>query len=688
LTHEETGEICTAVSRSNDGGFTSCVTIVRRIVAALGGYAFLGGLVSFLGWACDVPRLANWDGSGIAIKPNAALAAMSAGAGLIALTRGYRRWTKALGALVALLGGTAILQHWLQINLGVDTPSMFDRTWGRVSVAYAGRMGPPSAISWTIIGVALVRASWAENPARSASVTFFGLTTAGIASLPLVGYLYGAKSLYSLPFTTAISLQTATFIFAVSLGLIVGSYERDPMRLILDAGPAGALLRRIVPALVLIPIAIGFVGVQGERAGAHDGAFGSALRTLVEIALFLLLLWLTGNTIRREARRRSEAHAALHSSEQSLREADRRKDEFLAVLAHELRNPLAPIRSAAELMKLDVPAGSRLAKCRGVIDRQVSHMARLLDDLLDAGRIANGKLELRKEKVELARVIRTAVETCAPLIEKAQHELTVSLPPQPILLDADPVRLAQLFGNLLNNACKYTRGGGHVVVEGTVNGSEAVVTVRDDGVGIPASRLSGVFQMFSGENPSGDRSSTGLGIGLHLVHRLVDMHGGTVTARSAGVDQGSEFVVRLPALVEHGEPSGAPMEACSRAKSQARRVLVVDDNEDAATGLAMLLQAVGNEATVAQDGPDAIEKASAYEPDVVLLDIGLPGMSGYDVCRTLRDQRGGRRPLVIALTGWGQDEDRRKSAAAGFDGHLVKPVSLEALQEVLVESGI
>jgi signal transduction histidine kinase len=673
------------VNRSNDGGFTSCVAIVRRIVTALGACAFVGGIVSFLGWATDTPRLAAWDGNGITIQPNTTVAAMASGASLLALTWRRKRLARALGAFVAFIGGSVIFEHWFQVDLGIDTLLMFGRAWGRASVTFPGRMGPPAAISWTIIGFTLVHASRAENPARSATVPFLGLTTAAIATLSLVGYLYGARSLYSLPFATAIALQTATFIFAVSLGLVIGSHERDPMRLLFDAGPAGALLRRIVPAVVAIPIAIGFIRVLAERAGFFESAFGSALRTLIEIALFLSLLWLAGNAIRREASQRGEAHVALRTSEQSLRDADRRKDRFLAVLAHELRNPLAPIRSAAELMKLDAPADSRLAKCRAVIDRQVSHMARLLDDLLDAGRIANGKLELRKEKVELASVIRAAVETCAPLIEKARHELAVTLPPRPILLEADPVRLAQLFGNLLNNACKYTRGGGHVVVTASLQGQEAVVTIRDDGVGIPENRLSTVFEMFSGETGAPDRSSTGLGIGLHLVHRLVEMHGGTVTARSDGIDQGSEFVVRLPALAELEEPrKAAAGEAASRKTGQSRRVLVVDDNEDAAVGLAMLLEAVGNQATVAPDGPAALEKVSAYEPDVVLLDIGLPGMSGYEVCRTLRDQKCGRRPVVIALTGWGQDEDRRKSAAAGFDGHLVKPVSLEALQQVLI----
>jgi signal transduction histidine kinase/CheY-like chemotaxis protein len=657
--------------------------VVRRIVAALGWYAFVGALASLLGWATDTPWLTDWDRNGISIQPNATVAAMSAAAGLLSLGWGHRPLATVLGAFVAFLGASVLFQHVSRVDLGIDTLLMFGRTWGRTSVASPGRMGPPGAISWTIIGVALVITSRAENPARSATAPFLGLATAGIASLSLVGYLYGAKSLYSVPSATAIALQTATFIFAISLGLVIASYERDPMRLLFDAGPAGALLRRIVPAIVLIPIGIGFIRVLAERAGVFESAFGSALRTLIEIGLFVSLLWITGNTIRREAKQRSDAHAALHASEQSLRDADRHKDEFLAILAHELRNPLAPIRSAVELIKLDVPADSRLAKCRNVIDRQVSHMARLLDDLLDAGRIANGKFELRRQTVELSTVIHAAIETCTPLIESAKHELTVRLPPDPVLIDGDPIRLAQIFGNLLNNACKYTTPSGHLWLWVRLYGDAVVVTVRDTGVGIPASNLTKIFDMFSPGSSLAGKARSGLGIGLHLAHSLVEMHGGTMTAHSEGLGTGSEFVVRLPVLADDKRSPGVSEDESGLVPAPARRVLVVDDNEDAAVGLAMLLQAVGNETTVAQDGLEALEKASAYHPDVVLLDIGLPGMSGYDVCRTLRDQTSDYRPVIIALTGWGQDEDRRRSSAAGFDGHLVKPVSLEALQKVL-----
>lgn len=657
---------------------------MRRAVTALGVYAFIGGIVSFSGWVFDLPRLTDWNASGISIQPNASLAIILASASLVLLARGHLRTATALAALVALVGGATLFEHLSGIDLGIDTPLRFGRTWGHRRITFAGRMGPPGAVSLVLMGVAMILASRPTMPAARRTAALVGLATASVSSLALIGYLYGAIALYSLPSTTAIALPMASFTFAISIGLMVVFSELEPVGLILDKGPAGSLVRRVAPGVIIVPIAIGYVRVLGEQNVPFDTTYGSALRTLVEIVLLLLLLWLTGNTIRREAARRAEAHVALKGSEQSLREADRRKDEFLAILAHELRNPLAPIRSAVELMKFDVPAETRLARCREVVDRQVSHMTRLLDDLLDAGRIAQGRLQLRTQTVEVATVIRMAVETCSPLIEKSGHELSISLLQEPIFLEADAVRLAQVFGNLLNNACKYTTPNGRVWVTATLDGSEVVVTVRDSGDGIPAVQLPRIFDMFSQRGAAADRSS-GLGIGLHLVHSLVEMHNGTVTARSDGPGRGSEFIVRLPALVDR-ESAEVPNARASHESVPVRRVLVVDDNEDAASSLAMLLVAVGNEATVAQDGREALEKASAYDPDVILLDIGLPGMNGYEVCRTLRDKQGGRGPRIIALTGWGQDEDRRKSSAAGFDGHLVKPVSLEALQRALMES--
>jgi len=368
-----------------------------------------------------------------------------------------------------------------------------------------------------------------------------------------------------------------------------------------------------------------------------------------------------------------------------LRQADRRKDEFLAVLAHELRNPLAPVRNAVEVMRLRDVDDPGLGRARDIIDRQVQQMTRLVDDLLDVSRITRGKVELQKESVDLAAVVARAVEISRPLIDARRHELAVTLPPEPVRLEADAARLAQVVANLLNNAAKYTEERGHIWLTVEREGPEAVVRVRDTGVGIPAEMLAQVFDLFTQVTHSLDRSQGGLGIGLTLVRSLVEMHGGGVRAHSGGPGQGSEFVVRLPLLAGRRAAGSGPGAGGRPIESSARRILVVDDNGDAADSLAMLLRLMGNDVRTAPDGPAALEAARAYRPDVVLLDLGLPGMSGYEVCRRLREGHFANGPLVVALTGYGQDEDRRRTREAGFDRHLVKPVNPDELRGVLAE---
>jgi signal transduction histidine kinase/ActR/RegA family two-component response regulator len=377
--------------------------------------------------------------------------------------------------------------------------------------------------------------------------------------------------------------------------------------------------------------------------------------------------------------------AVRKRAEEALQEADRRKDQFLAVLAHELRNPLAPLRNAVEVMRLRDVDDPGLRSARAIIDRQVQQMTRLVDDLLDVSRITRGKVKLHKEPVDLAVVVARAVEISRPLIDARRHDLTITLPPDPVRLDADAIRLAQVVANLLNNAAKYSMEGGHIFLTVERDRGEAVVRVRDTGVGIPAEMLQQVFDLFTQVDRSEDRSQGGLGIGLTLVKSLVEMHGGSVTAHSDGPGRGSEFTVRLPVLIEVGSAdSGLGMNR-RRAESSARRILVVDDNGDAAESLAMLLRMMGNEVRTTHDGPAALEAARAYRPDVVLLDLGLPRMSGYEVCRRLREEQFANGPLIVALTGYGQDEDRRRTNEAGFDHHLVKPVDPDELREVLVE---
>jgi PAS domain S-box-containing protein len=367
----------------------------------------------------------------------------------------------------------------------------------------------------------------------------------------------------------------------------------------------------------------------------------------------------------------------------TLKESDRRKDEFLAMLAHELRNPLAPIRNAVQILRLKGPFLPELEWARDVIDRQVQQMTRLVDDLLDVSRITRGKIELRKERIELVAVVKSAIEASRPLIEKQGHELTVLIPPEPIHLEADLTRLSQVLLNLLDNAAKYTDRGGRIWLTAERQNQQVLIRVKDTGIGIPPQMLPRIFEMFTQVDPSLERSQGGLGIGLMLVRRLVEMHGGTVEAQSAGRGMGSEFVLSFPVVAEERarqEGIGYGQTATIPSKC---RILVVDDNEDSADSVAILLRTMGNEVHVARDGLEAVRAAAAFQPEVVLLDLGLPKLNGFEAASRIRKQPGGGDVVLIALTGWGQPEDRRRSKEAGFDYHLIKPIDFGALQELL-----
>jgi signal transduction histidine kinase len=370
----------------------------------------------------------------------------------------------------------------------------------------------------------------------------------------------------------------------------------------------------------------------------------------------------------------------LRQRTQDLSEANRRKDEFLAMLAHELRNPLAPIRNAVQVVRLLAQNDANLRWAGEVVERQVRHMTRLVDDLLDASRFASGKITLQKEPTELAAVVARAVEAARPNIEGRRQELSVTLLPQRLHVEADPIRLAQVVSNLLNNAAKYTPEGGRIWLAVQREGDEAVLSVRDTGIGIPDEMLSRIFDLFTQVDRTLDRAQGGLGIGLTLVKSLVELHGGSVQAFSKGPNTGSEFVVRLPLLPDTQPPQPARGEGNSQAApSLPRRILVVDDNVDAAESLGKWLEHTGHEVRISHDGDAALEMARTYQPEVVLLDIGLPRMDGYEVARRLREEPATEHALLVALTGWGQAEDRRRSREAGFDHHLTKPADPETL---------
>jgi signal transduction histidine kinase/ActR/RegA family two-component response regulator len=371
----------------------------------------------------------------------------------------------------------------------------------------------------------------------------------------------------------------------------------------------------------------------------------------------------------------------LREREDALREADTRKDEFLATLAHELRNPLAPIRNALEIMRRTVGEDHAASAERQIVERQTEQLVRLVDDLLDVSRITRDRLELRKTRLELAPILEQAVEACQPMPNGDRHRIYMSLPGQPLYLDADPVRLGQVFSNLLNNACKFTPPGGSVRVTAEREGSDAVVRVEDSGIGIPSEQFDRIFQMFARLDQTLERSQSGLGIGLTLAKRLTELHDGSISVRSEGIGRGAEFCVRLPIAVEASRPVARRQLASDEMAGvlQGLKILVVDDNVDAAKTLARLLRMSGAATELAHDGISALECADRFRPQLILLDIGLPQLNGYEVCRRIRCAPWGKGPGIVAVTGWGQEEDRQKSQEAGFDAHLVKPLDPQTI---------
>ena len=424
------------------------------------------------------------------------------------------------------------------------------------------------------------------------------------------------------------------------------------------------------------------------RPGADSADSAEAVRVLGNVTLLerpvrvsTLMSAIRAATRARERQYQIRGHLVERlRAEQSLRKADRRKDEFLATLGHELRNPLAPILTGLQLLKLSAPDNPRSLHACATMERQVNHLMRLVDDLLEVSRITRGVIDMQKEPLDLRSALRTAIETSRPLLEGAAQDLTVDIPDEAMPLIGDPVRLTQVFANLLNNASKYTEHQGHIWLTASSGDGSAVVTIRDNGIGIPASRLTSIFDMFTQVDRSDRRTQGGLGIGLTLVRTLVEMHGGTVEARSRGHNQGSEFTVRLPLRAARARrvPDAIPEQPFPNA-----RIMVVDDNADAADSLRALLAALGATVLVCYSGESALEQVAAFVPHAVLLDIGMPGMDGYEVARQIRSNPAHAGVLLIALTGWGQATDRRRSRRAGIDHHLVKPLNVAKLGALL-----
>lgn len=502
--------------------------------------------------------------------------------------------------------------------------------------------------------------------------------------------------------------------------LIVAPTTRDTevtARLLADAGIEGvacqswrlaeALVRDGVGALMLTDLALdpaGFAGLQRALqaqppwsnlpvlALCRQAVLSPALRdaglrnltvldrpTSTRAMLSAVMTALRGRRWQYQIRDQIDS---LLRAERSLRLADQRKDEFLATLAHELRNPLAPIRTGLQLLAKQPAADEQRKGVTDMMERQMSQLLRLIDDLLEVSRISTGKLVLQRERLDLRRVVDMALEACQPLIERGGHQLTVTLPDREVCVDGDLTRLAQSLSNLVNNAAKYTPDGGRIQVALARDGAEAVLTVADDGIGLPPDMIARVFDMFAQVNRSLERAQGGLGIGLALVRSLVQMHGGQVSAASPGAGQGSTFTLRLPLLQPAPEPEPAAAPAAPAA-GRTLRILVVDDNEDAAAVLAMLLSLGGHEVQVEHGGHAALRTAASFQPHAIFCDVGMPGMGGYEFAARLRLEPRFAGTLLVALTGWGAEEDKRRSRAAGFDEHLTKPASEEVVTALL-----
>ena len=942
----------------------------QNVVLCSGAYALLAGVVTIVGWSLEIPRLTDWNSDGISMFPNTALCSIASGLALIILRgvppRRLLTLTQLLAGFVASVGALTLSQHIFGFDLGIDT-LLFAPSWGQGAAAAPMRIGPPASAAFMLVGIALLlmQRDWRERGISAA----LGVAVIAMGTLSLTGYLYGAQQMYTIPRLTGIAMQTASVLVALGIGVVASVPDREPMRAILDPSAAGMVARRTLPIVILIALTVGGIRVWIQEHGLVGMAFGTALQTLVEMALLTALVWravvmvrqheqerlatehgrsllaaiiessddaivsktldgvvtswnagaertfgyaaseMIGESILRvvpldragdvklilEAIGRGErinqmeverirkdgvridvsltvspirdadgrivgaskiardvtlqkrlaqerehamrqlstlydvgqavaaeldpehvlqmitdaatqlsgaqfgaffdnaidesgehyllhtlsgasraafepfgmprntalfaptfagtgvvrasdirqdpryghnpphrglpeghlpvtsylgvpvvsrtaevfgalflAHASpgifnhdterlvvalaaqaavsldnarLYAAEQRAREtaedSSRAKDEFLAMLGHELRNPLFAVRNAIATMTLHPDRSGRALE---IAQNSVDHLSRLVDDLLDVSRITQGRVTLRRNRISFNELVERAVETARPVFEQRAIMLETEGTRRAIEVDGDAVRLEQVVGNLLTNAAKYSDGGGRVKVILEYKEGRAVLRVRDDGIGISPELLPRVFEMFVQADQALERARGGLGIGLTVVKQLVEMHGGRVTVHSDGLDTGAEFCVQLPAWLAPKEraPDRAPRRA-ARTPSNVR-VLLVEDNRDAADSLMMLLEALGHRVRVANDGPSALEVAAANPPDVMLVDIGLPGMSGYEVATRIRQNSALGGVVLVALTGYGLEEDRRRALAAGFEYHLVKPI--------------
>ncbi|MBX3388062.1 MAG: hybrid sensor histidine kinase/response regulator [Phycisphaeraceae bacterium] len=674
--------MATEQSEHDEGASDGTPSRGQIVVFAAGLYAVLCGAITLIGWFVNQPRLTDWLEDGISMFPVTATCAIACGIGLLLLcprevSQKQRVGAAILGALACALGLATLFEHATMIDLGIDT-FLVRREWGQKAARSLMRMGPPASVSFAALGSSIVLLALGGKWSRRIA-SALGVLCAAIASLSLIGYFYGVDQLFALPKLTGIARQAATAIFAIGIAVVTLVPELGLANLMSRRDGGGVLARRVLPAAVFAAIMIGWLRLQGQDAHLYDTAFGTAIRTLVEIGLFLLLIWWTANGV-------SAAESKLRKSREELRAAldeattmGRFKDEFLATLSHELRNPMTAILGWSGIVRKKMNQGKDVELAHGleVIERNAKLQAQMIDDLLDVSRIAAGKVRLNIQNVDLREVVRSAVDVVKPGAEAKGLSIQVffgtGLPP----IRGDSTRLQQVLFNLLVNALKFTPSGGAVKIECTRIGSAVQIAVADTGVGIEPEFLPHVFERFRQQDAATTKKYGGLGLGLAIVRQLVELHGGRVTAQSEGAGKGATFTITL--LTVDSALSGAqgvtgPGETPNLIGT---RVLVVDDDDDVRDLLNRMLSGCGATVTLARSVDEALEKVECAEPDVLLSDIGMPGKDGYDLVWHLRQR--GIGVYSVALTSFASAGDRARALQAGFDTHVSKPVHTQEL---------
>jgi signal transduction histidine kinase/CheY-like chemotaxis protein len=651
------------------------VIAAARVASAL---VALTGVSVLIGWLFQIPGLTSLYLPGPTLKTNAALClTFNALANLLLIAAdGVQRWWRvvaySLAASAAAVAALTLSEHLLGWDLRIDQLFATEPA-GALATASPNRMGPPASTANILIGIALLLHG-SRTPGRRTLSHVLALLACLIATLPLIGYAYGFSQLWAVARYTGISLVNSAALMVLALAVQAGRPDAGLASLICREDEGGVFARRMLPAALLLPFGIGWLLARALGGGLVDTAFAISAMALVLIILLVGVVWRTGTHLVLSLDARAASERAIEESERALREADQQKTEFLATLSHELRNPLAPIRFAVELLKGSPSSADR---ARQTIERQVEHLTRLIDDLLDLTRITRNKLALQVRSADLRQLVNDAADGVSSEVRRAHHHLEIDLPSQPVWLRVDPDRVVQMLVNLLTNAIRYSDPGGKILIGATLDHSDVTIFIRDTGYGIEPADLPRLFERFV---QVGKGRHGGLGIGLALVKALAELHGGNVEALSKGPGHGSEFRVRLPRATAPPEPAEPAREVPVVAPC---RILVVDDNRDAADMLSGLLMARGHQVLVAYDGDAALRQAAVFQPQVGLLDIGMAGMDGYQLAARLRDEAHLPELFLVAITGWGQEEDRRRALAAGFDAHMTKPADPDAIVSLL-----